>query len=148
MFGVIKDMGARILAINQDEILKDIFDEPSIQAQIIDLNQNQLYEKGVQSDGEPTGDYAPITVSKYKPLAAAEGRDGRSDHITGKDAGITYDSMKVNNEMKSFTITADDRNNFFDREPKGLGLTQESINEIIPEVRELFIEKVREKIFG
>lgn len=148
MFGAIKKMGAKVASLNEDKILKEILDEPSIQAQIVDLNQHQLYDLGVQADGTPTGDYAPITVAKWKPLAAAEGRDGRSDHITGKDSGITYESMKIDNQMKSFKVEADDRNNFFDREPQGLGLTQESINEIIPEVRELFIEKVKEKIFG
>ncbi len=148
MFGAIKNIGKKIDSIDQDVVLNQVLSDELIQAQIIDLNQSQLYDKGFQSDGTPTGDYAPITVTKFKPLAAAEGRDGRSDHITGKDTAITYNSMKVPLQAKSFSITADDRNHFFDREPKGLGLTTESLNEIIPEIRDKFVSKVKAEIFG
>ena len=138
----------KIASLNMGLIFSDIIADPLIQAQIIDLNQKQLYEEGVQSDGSPTGDYAPITVAYYKPLAASEGRDGRSDHITGKDTGITYDSMRVIPGYNYFTIKADDRNNFFDREPLGLGLTRESIEELVPEILERAIEGVKETIFA
>jgi len=134
--------------LKQDEILDEIFSVPSVQAQIVDLNQNQLYNQGVQSDGTPTGQYAPITVSKYKPLALAEGRDGRSDHITGKDTGETYASMKVQVLPKNgFEITADDRNNFFDRITDGLGLTEESVQTIMPEIKERMIDSIRQRLF-
>lgn len=148
MFGAIKKLNAKVQAFDQDRTLTDILGNETLQAQIIDLNQNQLYEKGIQADGTPTGDYAPITISHYKPLAAAEGRDGRSDHITGKDTGQTYASMKVASLPDGFKIEADDRNNFFEREDKGLGLTSESLNEIRPEIKERFVETLREKVFA
>ncbi len=148
MFGVFKELGKKVAAIDEHRLLEEILSEEILKAQIIDLNQEQLYEKGVQADGTPTGDYAPVTKYYYKPLAASQGRDGRTDHITGKDTGQTYASMKVANELKGFKVIADDRNDFFEREPKGLGLTTENINEIIPEVREKLIEKVKKKIFA
>lgn len=126
-------------------IMEQVFKDVTLQAQIVDLNQYQLYEQGIQSDGSETGQYAQITIDKYKPLAEYEGRDGRSDHITGKDTGETYNSMRVRSDSAGIRITADDRNRFFDREPKGLGLTTESKNEIIPEVKEIFIKKFRQK---
>ncbi len=130
--------------LNENEILHAILEDKTLQAEIIDLNQHQLYELGIQSDGSETGQYAPITISKYKPLALAEGRDGRSDHITGKDTGITYDSMKVQNNSDNILITAEDRNKFFDREPEGLGLTVESIEEIKPAIIEGMIKAIKE----
>ena len=148
MFDKLKSLCERGLAFKQDEILDEIFSVPSVQAQIVDLNQNQLYNQGVQSDGTPTGQYAPITVSKYKPLALADGRDGRSDHITGKDTGETYASMKVQVLPKNgFEITADDRNNFFERITDGLGLTEESVQTIMPEIKERMIDSIRERLF-
>lgn len=142
MFEGLKKQARRAARIDDNKILEEILRDSTLQAQIVDLNQHQLYDEGIQADGEPTGSYAPITISKYKPLAAAEGRDGRTDHITGKDTGITYASMKVLSGTDAIVIHADDRNSFFDREPKGLGLTDESISEIIPEIEERMIERV------
>lgn len=146
MFGAIKNKAKKVGAINQDQLLTEILSDATLQAQIVDLNQKQLYEDGLQADGTPTGEYAPITVSYYKPLAASEGRDGRSDHITGKDTGITYNSMNVKSLPEGIVIHADDRNNFFDREPKGLGLTKQSIAEILPEVRQSLVQKIKNGI--
>jgi hypothetical protein len=85
MFEAVYEMGKRAAEMDESKMIAEIFEDETLQAQIVDLNQNQLYEQGLQADGTPTGEYAPITISFYKPLAAAEGRDGRSDHITGKD---------------------------------------------------------------
>lgn len=146
MFEGIKAQCKRVSDLQDSVMLQEILEEPDIEAQIIDLNQDQLYNQGIQADGSPTGDYAPITITKYKPLAAAEGRDGRSDHITGKDTGETYASMKTQSVPGGFKITADDRNNFFDREPEGLGLTDESLQQIIPEINQRMIDKVAQAI--
>lgn len=141
MFGKIKSLEKKVNAFDQPKVMEEIMSDPVLNAQMVDLNQQQLYEEGVQADGTPTGQYAPITVSYYKPKAASEGRDGRSDHITGKDTGITYASMRVVPGAEGVVITADDRNNFFDHEPKGLGLTKESLTQIRPHVYEAFKEK-------
>lgn len=147
MFDVIKDLEKKLPLLDERLMLKEILDNDSIQRQIIDLQteaggHGQLYDLGVQSDGSPTGDYALITIAYYKPLAASQGRDGRSDHITGKDTGKTYDSMRVVNESDGFTIIADDRNNFFAIIPKGLGLTKESISLLTPEISARIIERI------
>ncbi len=144
--GAVRKLCERIARIDEHKMLTEILDEETLKAQIIDLNQKQLYEEGLQSDGTETGQYAPITISYYKPLAASEGRDGRSDHITGKDTGETYRSMSVKSEPEGLIIQADDRNNFFDREPQGLGLTTDSKREILPEIKESLLEKVKETI--
>ena len=143
-------MCKRVASLNQADMLTEIFSDETLQSQIVDLNQSQMYDQGIQADGSPTGDYAPITISKYKPLAAMETgdpRSGRSDHITGFNTGETYASMKAQPVSGGLIITADDRNNFFDREPEGLGLTEESLDEIIPEINERLIEMVDAEIY-
>ena len=148
MFDAIRKLNSRVKSFNQPAEMKRILKDGLLQAQIVDLNQQQLYEEGVQADGTPTGEYAPITISYFKPRAAAEGRDGRSDHITGKDTGETYKSMKVESKADGVVITADDRNNFFDRIDEGLGLTTESKIEILPEIKERLIDAIKKKIIS
>lgn len=146
MFEALINKFKGLAEMNANNVIHEVISDETLQAQIVDLNQNQLYEQGIQADGSPTGEYAPITITKWKPLAAAEGRDGRIDHITGKDTGQTYASMKVANLSDQFIITADDRNHFFDREPQGLGLTDESINEIMPQIKDGIIEQLKQRI--
>lgn len=146
MFGAIKAKAAKVKALNQDKLLNEIFNEPTLQAQIVDLNQHQLYDLGVQADGTETGLYSLKTIAYKQMKGDARGVPGKSDHITGLDTGLTYDSMNVKSMPDGIVINANDRNDFFAREPKGLGLTKESIAEIIPEVREQLIEKIRAAI--
>jgi hypothetical protein len=149
MFDALINRMQKLQALNIGLLFTDALQNETLQAEIIDLNQKQLYDEGVQADGTPTGDYAPITIAHYKPLAFSQGRDGRSDHITGKDTGETYDSMRPVIAYNAFTIEADDRNNIFkDLLPQGLGLTSESLTEIQPEICELIIEGIKERIFA
>lgn len=145
MFEDIKNQLSKFEELDENELLKVALDDSTVQAQIIDRNQHQLYDEGIQADNTPTGNYAPITVAYYKPLAASEGRDGRSDHITGKDTGETYNSMRVLNGSDGFVIAAEDRNDFFSREPEGLGLTNESIEYITPQIADLVNERISQQ---
>jgi hypothetical protein len=150
MFSAIKKLVDRVKKFNQEKALNEILTTPSLESQIIDLNQKQLYEKGVQADGSSTGQYSPITISHYKPLAAAEGRDGRTDHVTLKDTGHLYDSMQVQAVPDGITIVADDENGVFEKMKveQALGLTPESISDIIPEIRTELIDKVKSALYG
>ena len=138
----------KFLALDEKKVLTEVLADKFLHAEMVDLNQAQLYEKGLQADGTPTGDYADITVAYYKPLAESEGRDGRSDHITGKDTGETYRSMHVEAKPEGIVISADDRNDFFLRIDKGLGLTKESKKEILPAIREMVVDKLRAALKG
>lgn len=150
MFSSIKKRVDNLRKFNQEKELNKILTSASLESQIIDLNQKQLYEQGVQADGSSTGQYAPATISYYKPLAKAEGRDGRTDHVTLKDTGHLYDSMQVQAERYGITIVADDENGVFEKMKvdSALGLTSESISEIIPEIRTELIERVKESLHG
>lgn len=150
MFPAIKKRYENLKKFNQDKALKEILSTESLKAQIIDLNQQQLYEKGIQADGSPTGQYAPITKSFYKPLAQAEGRDGRTDHVTFKDTGATYDSMEVEAVKDGIIITADDEYGVFEKmqAEQALGLTSGSVSELLPEVRTGLVDRVRKSLHG
>jgi len=146
MFGRIKNKFKKIQALDQGKMLDEILAIDSVKAQIIDLNQHQLYDLGIQADGSETGQYSINTIRRKLAYGDARNTPGRIDHITGLDTGITYNSMMVKALPDGIVIHADDRNNFFDREPKGLGLTRESIAEIRPEIKQRLIIKVRESL--
>lgn len=150
MFSAIKKKYENLKKFNQNKALGDILDKPVLKAQIIDLNQKQLYEEGIQADGTSTGQYAAVTINVYKPIAAQEGRDGRTDHVTFKDTGHTYDSMEVVAVPEGITIVADDENGVFERmkAEQALGLTKESKSEILPEIRSELIERVKRALHG
>lgn len=146
MLGRLKQMAENAKALDQNKILQDIFSDPTLQKQMEGLQTGangggQMYDEGVDSKGVSLGQYAPITISHYKPLAASEGRDGRTDHITLKDTGTFYASIKVEALPDAFKITADDPNNLIGRYPDLLGLDDSSLNEIMPEVNERFQEE-------
>lgn len=146
----IKSLGDKIRSLEMRTIARTAFEDKTLQARIIDLNtQVQMYELGVDAKNQPLGDYAPITISYYKPLAASEGRDGRTDHITLKDTGTFYDSFRVETDKDGFRILADTRKgetDLFIIYPEILGLTDESIREITPEIAELSIQAIRGRI--
>lgn len=150
MFSAIKKKYENLKKFNQAKELNSILTSPSVESQLIDLNQQQLYEQGIQSDGTSTGQYSSKTINYYKPLAKAEGRDGRTDHVTLKDTGHLYDSMQIEASGDGIIITADDENGVFEKMKleKALGLTGESISEVLPEIRQTLVEKVKEALNG
>lgn len=126
--------------LDQNKLMKDAVDNSVIKAQIIDLNQSQMYDKGIDSKGETLGDYSTISVSKYGK---------RPGHIQLKDTGEFYDSMKVGVEDSGIIITGDTDKGTVDLAkvyPDALGLTDESINEILPEITSNLAEKIKTAI--
>jgi hypothetical protein len=130
--------------IDENQLMHDVLENATLQTQIIDLNQHQLYDEGIQADGTETGQYALKTIQYKQAYGDSRRTPGNISHITGNDTGKTYDSMKVKNMQDSFEITAEDRNDFFAREPEGLGLTEKSIEEIQPAIIDGMIEKIKE----
>jgi hypothetical protein len=141
MFGALKKKFEKLIKADESKIVSASINTESIHTQVIDANQRQLYEQGIQADGTSTGDYALSTKAYKEAYGDAYGIPGRTDHITGLDTGETYKSMEVKALPEGIVITADN-NGFFDREPKALGLTSESKKEIIPEIRRNIIEAI------
>lgn len=153
-FGKLKDLANKVLRLDENKVLKIVLDEKVLQAQVIDLNkENQLYENGVTANGKFLGEYAPFTYRYKTQMAGLLGNDTRADHITLKDTGSFYDSFKFRNRNDGFIIEAktekeDGTDLSVAYGPQILGLTDESITEIIPEVRQRMVDVVRSKIKG
>lgn len=131
MFDALKILANKVKKLNSNKLIKQALSNSSIQHDIIDLNKiEQLYEKGIDSKGDSLGEYSPSTVNFWKPLAAAEGRDGKTDNITLKDTGAFYESFIFKNSVDNFEIQADtlkegtDLQDAFGKEI--LGLTDEN----------------------
>lgn len=142
MFDRIQKIVDNFKNLDRNKILSEILSAPQLQAQIIDLNQAQLFDKGIEADGVSMGDYSKASVEIYGK---------RPGHITLKDTGEFYNSMKVSISADSFTVNGDtvkEGTDLQDRFPEALGLTTESIAEIIPEITESIIEKIKQKILA
>lgn len=139
--GAILKLATRIHRLDQNKMIKEIIDDPYMQAQIIDANQSQMMNEGVDSHGATLGDYSPVSVEKYgKP----------SGHITLYDTGETYDSMKVETGSTGFIILANTSLHGIelrDRFPYMIGLTDKSRGDLIPEIKQRMIEKIRQGIY-
>lgn len=126
-------------------MMAKVFDESSLQVQSIDLNQIQLYDKGINADGLTLGEYSPVTIGYWKPLAASEGRDGKTSNVTLKDTGEFYNSMKFEKDSQQFWISGDVNKggtNLMQIYGQILGLTTESLDYLHDEILERYQEKV------
>lgn len=97
------------------------------------ITEDQLYEKGVDGLGKPLGEYSPFTKQFKDTIAGRLGRDTRSDHITLKDTGAFYESIKVKLQKDGIKIDSDpvkDDDNLLDIYGKEiLFLTEENLTE-------------------
>lgn len=125
--------------LDTDKLWTVAMDE-EIQDHIIQMNtEDQLEEDGVFSDGTPTGDYAPTTIS-YKRR-----KGDRYDHITFKDTGNFYDSWTVRVDKTGFDINAQgqvsaDTNLFTIYGENILGLTDENMQFFIKMLTDNYIK--------
>lgn len=86
MFEPLYNIINKARSLNQDFAVQ-AFDNKKNTDLAIELNlQEQMYERGVNAEGKPMGDYAP--VSKLMKQQKGE----RYDHITGFDTGEMYKS--------------------------------------------------------
>lgn len=145
MFGAVLKVARNLTKIDKNKMIGDILAIPSIQSQIIDLNQSQLYDQGVDAAGDPTGDYSHATIYGTTNFEGKIEKGQPYDHVTGKDSGASYDSMKIVLQKDSFAIMANFPEGFMQGWPDALGLTQESKEEIIPEIRERLVDALLKK---
>jgi hypothetical protein len=152
MFGKLKSVLLRAASLDENKLAKRVFDDRTLQAQIIDLNTyGQLYDKGVDANGNSLGDYSTATIYGTSKFAGKIEKGARYDHITLSDSFDMYNSWRFINESDGFTLRADTIKDGTDLENsfgKIVGLTSESRSEIIPEVRERLIGEVRKELTG
>lgn len=138
----------KVAALNPEVVFRIVFDREQIKEEIIYLNtKKQLYEKGVNSNGE---DIAQVRGRGYafSTVVSKRAKGQPTDRVTLKDAGEFYRSWKVFVKRGSITIVADpfkeDTNLFEEWGIEILGLTDMSIEELKP----LVIENYKNYIYG
>jgi hypothetical protein len=139
MFDSIINLGKGMKRLNQNKIFGDVVSDNTLQSQMIDLNQDQL-QSGYDANDKSTGNYSKTSVEVY-------GKE--PGPITLKDTGAFYDSMKVTRDADSFEIkgqTLKPDRDLLDRWPNALGLTDENMTDLMPEITELTIEKIKNEI--
>lgn len=95
------DLAKRVAAF--DPYKETIIAAKLAEDDIIAENISALYDSGQRADGTELGDYSKWTAARKE----ADGE--RFDHVTLRDTGRFYASMKVKFDEKSFRITADDK---------------------------------------
>ena len=117
--------------------------DSDIQELIIELNQEQLYNLGEDSEGKSLGTYAPTTVM----IKQAQGVP--TDRITLKDTGDFYSSFKVFYSNGEIFIDADgqkdDTNLFAEYGEDILGLNDANMSIFIDEVKKNIVFYLFEK---
>ena len=126
--------------LNRNSILRQVFEDQDIRDDVTNLNKEQMFEQGIDSEGDSLGEYSPATIQ----IKSEKGQ--RTDHITLRDTGEFHDSIRVSAERNSFVFRADMVKPDVDLEviyPKAIGLTNENWDKIkgliIPEVRRIVL---------
>ncbi len=159
------------MQLSSNKILKEVFDNKLLQAQILDANtQDQMYERGVDAEGDPLGEYGAYTGFYKTFIAGGLGNDTRSDHITLKDTGEFYRSFKLKNYKDGFIIYANTikiskgksyiskitgkrvtptfRDDLLDRWPDIIGLDEKNRSELKEEIKPDIIRGINKSLRG
>ena len=131
----------RVSKLNPNTLLNACLANSKLIEYIISLNTtNQLFDKGVDSQGNVVGTYSIATEF----ISGGEKRAG--DNFTLKDTGAFYDSFRILIGEKEFTIEANtikENKDLLDYSDYILGLTDESkiylnevlLGQIIPKIK-------------
>lgn len=136
----IEDIGD-VFKTNSEQIMRSVLSDPTLQAQMVDLNQSQLYDKGVDASGHPTGEYSNATIYGTVNFAGKIEKGQPYDHVTLKDSGASYDSMEVKVEDDGAEIKGNFPEAIKRGWPEALGLTDESIGEISEDVADGIVDE-------
>ena len=115
-----------------NKVLFSVYKDSLVRLEILDLNRlDQLFDKGIDSDGVIIGLYTPHTE------LLSGGKKKAGTHFTFFDTGVFFSTFKLIPLKAGFRIQADgqkDDDNLFDKYGKNLvGLTQENID-FLPEI--------------
>ena len=122
------------------DIEKEAYNE-SVLAQMADLNTEvQLMEQGVFADGTDTPDYSPFTIeikqAKRQPY----------DHMTFRDTGETHSSIEYSFNNGELVANWEDEYELEENYNDFVGLTQESMDELKPEIAENIRDYILSKL--
>lgn len=134
------------LALTNRVIWLSVMRKPLLKTFILDLvRQDQLFDKGIDEDGDVIGEY-----SEYTEMINPEKVAGT--HYTLKDTGEFFDSFYIDVFSSYFEINANpiktdedgDTTNLFFQYGEGImGLTNESMDKLSREILRLYKIEVR-----
>ena len=134
------------LALYNEVIWLSVMRKPLLKTFILDLvRQDQLFDKGIDEDGDVIGEY-----SEYTEMINPEKVAGT--HYTLKDTGEFFDSFYIDVFSSYFEINANpiktdedgDTTNLFFQYGEGImGLTNESMDKLSREILRLYKIEVR-----
>lgn len=133
-----------------NDIFFSLWNDNKVQNFIIELNTegkptSQLYELGVDSEGNSLGEYSPYTIQ----FKIEDGQ--RFDHVTLKDTGDFYETFKVKPNKKGFELMANpnkDDDNLFEIYGKEIvGLTKDNQKLLLAFVETDFNKELEKRIF-
>ena len=138
--------------LDKDSLLQKVFkDSTSLQQDIIALNtEDQLYEKGITSDGVSLGTYSESTINGTKGWEGKKQKNQPYDHVTLKDTGEFYSTFKFKTESGDFIISADTVKPSQDlAETYGniIGLTQQNKMVVAGWVKAPFVDQMRKAVW-
>lgn len=131
-----------VLNGQEDWIFKKVLDVPSIKRKIIELNtERQLGDEGINALGRIIGLYS------YATEFLSEGRKKAGDPFTLNDTGAFWASFEVQVYKGRITIEADGQKDDGDILDKYgidvLGLTDENLQILIEDAKQLYLEYYR-----
>lgn len=153
MFEPIKQIAKNVKKINASKLFNEfVLKDSLLVEQILDLiREEQLYNKGIDGAGKLLGTYTLFTLNYKNNLASQLGNDTRSDHITLKNTGKVYNSMRIIPQKDYFLTVANvlKENGISLTEQYGddiLDFTDESKSEIGKIILQVFSEEIPKAI--
>jgi len=144
---VISDKLKRIETINVNRIIDDAL--KGVENFILELNQDQLYEKGDIDITRPgiKEHYAEGTIRQKRKKAKFK----KTEFVTLRWEGEFYDSFQLIIFKEKFIIQAKDLkwSNWLEPNPRfgnALGLTEESKGLLINKIRPIIIQMIRNEL--
>lgn len=142
-------------SLDSDTIMKSVMENDDVQAEMIKQNKFQMYNEGIDAEGDSLGEYSMATIhggiDKYgKPFAGKIAKGQRFDHITLSDTFTFYNSIKVDvntdNAVMEGNMQKDDTD-LSKQWPDALGLTPDSITWVANEkVKPLLIDELKNRV--
>lgn len=127
----LEQLAIRASNLNYNEIMENLFSSVDFRKQAENLQKEQLYVGGVDSEGKSLGQYAESTKKKKRKKGLPV------DHVTLYDTGDFYSTIETVVEGGEMQIKADpikEGYNILQRYGNDvLGITDENISEIAKE---------------
>lgn len=143
----------RVLKLNENDALKVVTQNKSIQFNAIRLNrQVQLYQQGVDVDGKKMQSYKAQGSNVYSnyTIMLKEEKGQVTDRVTMRDTGklySTFDTKVVKGELILMADTIKEGDDLQDSFGQFIGLDTDSKNELVVLAKPIVQQYVKGKIF-